>query len=663
MFKKILIANRGEIACRIISTCKRLGIETIAVHSEADIGSKHSKMADKSVLIGPADIKQSYLSMEAILKVAIENNVEAIHPGYGFLSENFEFASMVLENGLKFIGPKPETIRLMGMKDQAKDMAMASEIPIIPGYHGNIQSHDFLHSKALEIEFPILIKPRAGGGGKGMRLVTSSENFLSELEAAKSESLAVFGDDQIILEKYFEAPRHIEVQVFADDFGNYIHTFERECSIQRRYQKLIEEAPAPFLSEDIKERLYETALKVAKEINYSGAGTVEFLVTTSSEDKEDEFFFMEMNTRLQVEHPVSEAITGLDFVELQLDIASGNSLKIKQTDIQCLGHAIESRIYAEDPQNDFLPSIGKISEISFPKNATYFESGEIRLDHGIYEGAVVTPFYDPMIAKLIIHGKNRNEAIRKKINSLNEFNLQGIATNIIFLLKILNNNSFSNGKVDTGFLAGNLDPLVENAKIIDEILVAAIIKFFNPSEINDGDPWSMLKGWTNFHSLRRTVDISVNSEDFSIFYAFDGLDGLACEINDQKILVKFRREKNSAEIIREGIKEEYFYNNLSKNVFQIFHKNEVFKVVSKSFDDSDRETGPEKVLRAKLPGVVKKLFISEGDIVEKGDVLLILEAMKMEQQVLAPCNGSIKNLNIFEGDQVSENQPLLEVEG
>jgi len=496
-----------------------------------------------------------------------------------------------------------------------------------------------------------------------MRLVTSSENFLSELEAAKSESLAVFGDDQIILEKYFEAPRHIEVQVFADDFGNCIHTFERECSIQRRYQKLIEEAPAPFLSGEIKERLYETALKVAKEINYSGAGTVEFLVTTSSGDKEDEFFFMEMNTRLQVEHPVSEAITGLDFVELQLDIASGKPLNIKQTDIQCLGHAIESRIYAEDPQNDFLPSIGKISEISFPKNATHFVSGETRLDHGIHEGAVVTPFYDPMIAKLIIHGKDRNEAIRKKINSLNEFNVQGIATNIIFLLKILNNNSFSNGKVDTGFLASNLDPLVENAKIIDEILVAAVIKFFNPSEINDDDPWSTLKGWTNFNSLRRTVDISVNSEDFSIFYAFDGLDGLACEINDQKILVKFRREKNSAVIIREGIKEEYFYNNLSKNVFQIFNKNEVFKVVSKSFDDSDREAGFEKVLRAKLPGVVKKLFISEGDIVEKGDALLILEAMKMEQQVLAPCNGSVKNLNILEGDQVSENQPLLEVEG
>ena len=662
MFKKILIANRGEIACRIIATCKRMNIETVAVYAETDNDSKHLKMADYSVSIEGNEGTNDYLSMEAILSAALEHNVEAIHPGYGFLSENPDFANLVLKNGIKFIGPSPEAISFMGMKDKAKDIALAADVPIIPGYQGNIQSDDFLYSKAEEIGFPILIKPCAGGGGKGMRLVKEDKNFLSELQEAKSESLSVFGDDNIILEKFFQQARHIEVQIFADEFGNIVHAFERECSIQRRYQKLIEEAPAAFIPDDVRQKMLDASIRLAKEINYVGAGTVEFLLVEDEPKYSKEFFFMEMNTRLQVEHPVSEAITGLDFVELQLRISYGDELGITQETIFCNGHSIESRIYAEDPQNDFMPSTGKIYNFIEPPDTTHFSHGMLRLDHAVDQGTVVSPFYDPMIAKLIVHGSDRNDAIRKCINALTKIRISGIVSNTIFLSKIMSSESFSTGKVDTSFLSKNISSLTKKDTITDAIFGAIIIKFFEAVGSNDNDPWSSLKGWTNFNSLERLVEVIINDQDFELRFSFDGLNNLKCEVDGKVIPFSFKREPGSAEIITNNSRDRYFYNQLSVNSFQIFNQTEVFKVVTKVMNSAVDPLNVENSLRAKLPAVVKKLLVSVGDHVQEGDLLLILEAMKMEQRVLSTRNASIKSINVSEGSQVTEDQILLELE-
>lgn len=662
MFKKILVANRGEIACRVISTCKRLGIKTVAVYSEADNAAKHTRMADFSVLIGGSEIKNSYLSAESILKACLENSVDAVHPGYGFLSEDPEFANLVTRNGIKFVGPNHETIRVMGMKDQAKDIAAEADIAIIPGYHGNIQSSDFLHNKALEVGFPLLIKPRAGGGGKGMRLVSEPENFIGELKAARSESLGVFGDDNIILEKFYYSARHIEVQIFADNFGNVIHTFERECSIQRRYQKLIEEAPATFIEENIRKQLYGAAVRLTKAIGYSGAGTVEFLLVNEKESSSDKIFFMEMNTRLQVEHPVSEAITGLDFVELQLNIAAGKKLNIKQEEVTLNGHSIESRIYAEDPENEFMPSVGKIYDVAFPSSATYFSSGKLRFDHAIFNGMEITPFYDPMIAKLIVHGDNRDDAIAKSINALSQTSILGIATNTVFLSKTVSSDSFLSGAVDINFLSKNLPILVQKSDVRNDILAAAVIKFFDHLSVDKDDPWLRLRGWNNFDPLRRKIEISVNDQDFSISYSFDGFDCLRCAIDDSTFVVKFKKDRDRAIISYENVEDKYRYNELSKNSFQIFHQNEVFRVATKVRQSDDVGLDLEKTLRANLPGVVKSVSIAKGDYVVKGDLLLILEAMKMEQQILSPVDGIIKAISAVEGLQVSENDILIELE-
>ena len=662
MFKKILVANRGEIACRVIATCKRMGIETVAVYSDADQGSRHSKMADYAVAIDTAEVKNSYSSIDAILNAAIEHGVEAIHPGYGFLSENPEFASKVLEKGFKFIGPSPDAIRLMGMKDQAKDIALAAEVPIIPGYQGNIQSDDFLYTKAQEVGFPILIKPRAGGGGKGMRLVKESEYFLSELKAAKSESLGVFGDSNIILEKFFPDARHIEVQIFADKFGNIIHTFDRECSIQRRYQKLIEEAPAPFISDEIKHDMFGASIRLAKEITYSGAGTVEFLLVEDERSQKKQFFFMEMNTRLQVEHPVSEAITGLDFVQIQLNIAFGNQLNIRQEEVLCDGHSIESRICAEDPQNKFMPSLGKIYDLILPFGSTNFDKGNVRVDHALDKGTVITPFYDPMIAKLIVHGSNRNDTIRKSIDAINEIRVKGIASNSIFLSKILSSEAFSLGKINTNFLSKNIGPLTHNSTITYSVLGAIAVKFFEIQELMGDDPWLTLKGWTNFNSLRRIIEAKINDKDVSFFFSFEGLNKLKLEVDDRELLISFDREEDSAVIRMNAFDDKFFYNDITDSNFQILNQTDVFRVVIKNSKNFDDDANVENGLCAKLPGIVKKLFVSEGDSVSKGDLLLILEAMKMEQRILAPRDGYIKRIDAEEGSQISVDHKLIELE-
>ncbi len=444
MFSKILIANRGEIACRVIRTARKLGIATVAIYSDADAGALHVEMADEAVRVGPAISAQSYLNVEAIIKAARQTGAEAIHPGYGFLSENARFVDAVEAAGLVFIGPSARAIRAMGLKDAAKALMEKAGVPVVPGYHGDNQDGAFLKSEADRITYPVLIKARAGGGGKGMRRVDQPDDFAAALASARREAEASFGDGAVLVEKYMAKPRHIEVQVFGDSHGNAVHLFERDCSLQRRHQKVIEEAPAPGMTPEMRAAMGEAAVKAALAIGYCGAGTVEFIADVSEGLRPDRFFFMEMNTRLQVEHPVTEAITGLDLVEWQLRVASGEALPKRQDELSINGWAFEARLYAEDPARDFLPATGKLALFAPPENA--------RVDSGVRTGDTITPFYDPMIAKIIAHGATRDEALNRLDAALNKTRIAGLVTNRQFLSALCKLEAFRTGDVDTGLI-------------------------------------------------------------------------------------------------------------------------------------------------------------------------------------------------------------------
>ena len=444
---KILIANRGEIACRIIKSAKTMGIQTVAVHSEADTESLHVKLADEAFHIGPSAPTESYLNADKILDVAKVSNADAIHPGYGFLSENADFAKACSKLDIIFIGPSAESIRLMGLKNSAKSLMEKEGIPVVPGYHGLDQSTKILSSEAMKIGYPVLIKAIAGGGGKGMRRVDSPNQFETELKSAKREAKSSFGDDRILVEKYILKPRHIEIQVFGDNFGDAVHLFERDCSIQRRHQKILEEAPAPGMPEALREAMGAAAVKAAKAINYSGAGTVEFIVDNSKGLDGADFYFMEMNTRLQVEHPVTEMISGVDLVNWQIKVAGGSPLPKSQSDLSITGHSIEVRLYAEDPINGFLPSTGILHAFKTP-----FQSNNFRLETGVLEGDEISIYYDPMIAKLVVHEKTRELAIKSLSQVLRNISIAGLKTNQTLLLKTLSTNDFIQGNVHTGFI-------------------------------------------------------------------------------------------------------------------------------------------------------------------------------------------------------------------
>jgi 3-methylcrotonyl-CoA carboxylase alpha subunit len=439
MLSKILIANRGEIACRIIRTARKMGIATVAVYSEADAGALHVEMADEAVPIGSAAASESYLKVDAILDAARRTGADAIHPGYGFLSENPDFVEKVEKAGLIFIGPSAKAIRAMGLKDAAKALMEKANVPVVPGYHGEAQDLVVLAGKANEIGFPVLIKARAGGGGKGMRKVDIQADFPAALSSARREAKASFGDDRVLVEKYVATPRHIEIQVFGDTHGNVVHLFERDCSAQRRHQKVIEEAPAPDMPEDMRAAMGAAAVAAAKAIGYSGAGTVEFIVDASDGLKADKFWFMEMNTRLQVEHPVTELITGLDLVEWQIRVAAGETLPMRQDELSINGHAVEARIYAEDAEKGFLPAVGRLMHLEFP-------DGDIRVDAGVRAGDEITPFYDPMIAKVIAHGKTRTEALGKLAGALGRTEIAGTVTNTAFLARLCRDADFAAGR-------------------------------------------------------------------------------------------------------------------------------------------------------------------------------------------------------------------------
>ena len=657
MFEKILIANRGEIACRIIKTAKRMGIQTVTVYSDADKNSLHATQADQAIHIGPSPSSESYLQIEKIIQVAKESGAEAIHPGYGFLSENPEFARKCKESGIEFIGPSAESIKEMGQKDVAKRIMEVAGLPVIPGYHGENQDIENLVEIAEKIGFPVLIKASAGGGGKGMRIVNKKSEFVDSIQAVQRESQSSFGDQRCIIEKYLPKTRHIEVQIFGDKKGNYVHLFERDCSIQRRYQKVIEEAPAPGISDEMRNKLGDIAIQVAKAVDYENAGTVEFIADISNGFSIDSIYFMEMNTRLQVEHPVTELITGQDLVEWQLRIAAGESLPLKQSDLQIKGHAIEARVYAEDPANEFLPSIGKLDYFELP-------FGDIRIDSGVRQGDVITQFYDPMIAKLISYVESRREAINRLNTVLSGSYITGVKSNISFVRNVLKHDKFQSGEVETGLVDKNIDQFTETQSPSLEITAVAALASLGLLDCPDSEsPWTFIRGWRNWGKSKCFAKVSCGNEihDFQI----DVIDNQNFVVQEGKILTNVVLIENIEGILNLKINdsEESVKIIHLNDYISIFKDGEMYDFVIPDIDYSEiGDEGASSRVIAQIPSVVKEIKVKEDDQVVKGQKLLVLEAMKMEHTVYSQQEGIVSDIFVKVGQQVKESEVLIKFE-
>lgn len=652
MFSKILIANRGEIACRIIQTAHSMGISCVAVYSDADKHAKHVRMADEAVHIGPAPSSESYLKSDVILKAAKDTGAEAIHPGYGFLSENAAFSAACKKAKIVFIGPSEKSITAMGLKDGAKEIMEAAGVPIVPGYQGETQDPDFLQARADEIGYPVLIKAVAGGGGKGMRLVEDPKDFKDLLGNCQREGKASFDNDHVLIEKYITKPRHIEVQVFGDTHGNAVHLFERDCSLQRRHQKVVEEAPAPGISEAKRNEMGEAAVKAAKAIDYHGAGTIEFIVDTDTHD----FYFMEMNTRLQVEHPVTEYITGQDLVEWQLRVAYGEILPMEQKDLSINGHAFEVRLYAEDPANNFMPQTGKVQHFDYPKSGK-----TIRIDSGIEAGDSVTSFYDPMIAKIICHADNRDKAAAKMKDILAQTTLSGLNTNQEFLHSIFEHDVFLDGDVDTGFIPRYEETLLpENYGLAEaqDIALIALHQFTNISESQD--PWSKGDNWRMGTSSRRILDFTNRGTHFQIPCATNGHDA-SFEFDGKKTHAKLlKKSDQNIEAIVDGkkIKASIVQH---KNDLTLIHKGRVIALKLTTHEGDDDEASTGRII-ANMPGRIVNILVKKGETVEKDQPLLIMESMKVEITVRAGIEGTVDELPISANDQVADGALLVNIE-
>ncbi|MFK5998619.1 MAG: acetyl/propionyl/methylcrotonyl-CoA carboxylase subunit alpha [Rhodobacterales bacterium] len=642
MFKKILIANRGEIACRIIKTAKRMGVSTVAVYSDADANALHVMLADEAVHIGGSAATDSYLLRDRVIEAALQTGAEAVHPGYGFLSENPEFADKLAKAGLVFIGPSADAIRKMGLKDQAKNLMEQAGVPVVPGYHGTNQDADFLADEAAKIGYPVLIKARAGGGGKGMRLVEKPADFATHLASAQREGKASFGDANVLIEKYITAPRHIEVQVFGDSFGNIVHLFERDCSLQRRHQKVIEEAPAPDMPADVRTVMTQAATRAAAEISYEGAGTIEFIVDGSGPLRTDGFWFMEMNTRLQVEHPVTEAITGQDLVEWQLRVAAGEPLPLSQDQLAINGHAFEARIYAEDPQNDFMPAPGMLTDVRFGTGC--------RVDTGVRTGDKVSPFYDPMIAKLISHAATRGAALTSLRQGLNETICAGTQTNLTFLSRLCVDADFFQGRLDTGLIGRKGDSLMQPmAAPAFAVLVAAL-------SANSIDPQQQRLGWQLWGRTRQALRLS-------------GITGsLQCEggcrftltLEDGAHVFEAVTNQNGQVTARAGIKNLTALLSCTGSTIMMKQDGEEFYFHAVDpLDVSAAESGNADCVFAPMTGVVSIVHVAAGDTVQKGDALLVLEAMKMEHALCAPRDGVIADVMCKASSAVDEGSQLV----
>jgi len=659
MFRKILIANRGEIACRIVRTCRRLGIHTIAIYSEADASARHVREADEAYCIGPAAARDSYLRAEVIVAVAARHGAEAIHPGYGFLSENAAFAQACADAHISFIGPPVGALRAMGSKSAAKTLMARAGVPLVPGYHGEDQDPALLQHEANAIGYPVLIKPSAGGGGKGMQVVERSADFSTALAACQRAGLASFGDARVLLEKYLERSRHIEIQIFGDRQGQVISLFERDCSAQRRHQKVIEEAPAPGLSEEQREAMGRAACDAARAVAYVGAGTVEFIA-----DAHGAFYFMEMNTRLQVEHPVTELITGLDLVEWQLRVAAGESLPLGQSEIRRHGHAIEARIYAEEPDKGFLPSIGRLVRFRPPQISEH-----VRIDAGVEQGDSVTPHYDPMLAKLIVWDETRERAIQRMLQALADFQISGVANNIAFLARLITHPAFQQGVMDTTLIERESSALlVPEGPAAAEVFHAAALwvvceqlatqRAGCAQSADPHSPWAHAEGWRLNGTFTQRLEFREGERKVSLAvqYVAGGyrLGELAATVESKSadaLIFSLDGKRQKAEIVR--IKEE----------LQVFLGGRRFRIARHDpLALADRSPDAHAGLLAPMPGTIIALAVTAGVAVEKGAALLVMEAMKMEHTLRAPGPGKVLEFRCKVGDQVSEGAELVNFE-
>ena len=619
---------------------------TVAVYSDADARALHVEMADEAVPIGASPVGESYLRGDKIIAAALTTGAEAIHPGYGFLSENPDFVDQVVAAGLTFIGPSAASIRAMGLKDAAKRLMEKAGVPVVPGYHGEAQEIVLLASKAREIGYPVLIKARAGGGGKGMRKVEHPDDFSEALSGARREAKAAFGDDRVLVEKYVDKPRHIEVQVFGDNFGNAVHLFERDCSAQRRHQKVIEEAPAPSMTPELRKAMTDAAVKAAEAINYSGAGTIEFIVDASQGLKPDRFWFMEMNTRLQVEHPVTEMVTGTDLVEWQLRVASGEKLPKTQAEITLSGHAFEARIYAEDAAKGFLPATGTLYHLKFPD--TVPEGATMRVETGVRAGDAISPYYDPMIAKLVVHAKDRPSALQALVAALRQTEVAGSTVNTAFLAALAADPDFSRGDVDTGLIGRHQQALTEIAPPNADIVAAAALAASGAgAQPTSDDPWSSLAGYQHFHPVARRTRLHHGEHDITAKVSVRP-DGRFAVTLDEPYGAPNTHDLRAAPRLARWPGHVTVFSGAIGYTF----------AVPDPLARADESAAAAGSLRAPMPGLVKLVRVAAGEAVTKGQPLLILEAMKMEHTIAAPHDGIIAEI-ATEGAQVTDGTVLV----
>ena len=699
MFSKILIANRGEIACRVAATAKRLGVSTVAVYSDADREAKHVAVCDEAVYLGGSAPKDSYLKSDAIIAIAKATGAQAIHPGYGFLSENADFAQACQDAGLVFIGPSADAIRAMGGKSESKRLMEAAGVPLIPGYHGENQEAEFLQQQADSIGYPVLIKASAGGGGKGMRIVEQSSDFIDLLDSCRREAITSFGNDQVLVEKYALKPRHIEIQVFGDTHGNYVHLFERDCSVQRRHQKVLEEAPAPGVDAAMREAMGTAAIEAARAVNYFGAGTVEFIVEQRAGSMN--FYFMEMNTRLQVEHPVSEAISGVDLVEWQLLVAAGLPLPKKQDELAINGHAIEARICAENPDNGFLPATGTLFTYQKPEHSTFVinkDSADVRIDDGVREGDVISPFYDSMIAKLIVHAPTREQALAKLDRALAQTRIVGLPNNVAFLRYIINTESFSQANLDTALIEREHEELFNQHPLeLSTLVVTAIAQQLASEATTQGsDPFSKPTGFRAYSDYTRSFSLIYNEQSYtariSHWHNANCSDGKKGAENLSRFTLVIEKEiahtqDNSnanvaaqTERVYEGqvsyassdahnhtlwldearISAQSWVHNETVYVFTDNGRDEIILV------DIMAHVGEESAavgsLKSPMPGQVVAFKVAVGDTVKKGEPLAVIEAMKIEHTITAPTDGVVAELLFGAGDLVADGDELLRID-
>ncbi len=653
MFKKILIANRGEIACRIMETARRMGVATVAVYSDADRRARHVRLADEAVHIGGAAAAESYLKADVVLKAAQDTSAEAIHPGYGFLSENADFAKACEKAGIKFIGPAAESINAMGLKDKAKDIMEKAGVPVVPGYRGTKQDAKFLGKEAEKIGFPVLIKAVAGGGGKGMRLVENKKDFEAALESCKREAKASFANDHVLIEKFIQKPRHVEMQVFGDSHGNAVHLFERDCSLQRRHQKVVEEAPAPGLPDKVRAIMGAAAVTAVQALGYENAGTIEFIMDSKTHD----FFFMEMNTRLQVEHPVTEMITGLDLVEWQLRVAAGEKLPLNQDEIKCTGHAFEVRLYAEDPAHEFVPQTGRITR--------FLSAGDARIDTGVEEGDEVTIYYDPMIAKIIVHGKDRAQALQEMQAAFMETGIAGLRTNQEFLRNIFAQQNFIKGEVDTGFIAQHMDGLVpENygSPAQEELALAAVYFLMGLNDKIDSSPWSSRDNWRMGSVTEKRLVLMSGAEPLSM-KALCRKGEFEITANDSSFCATYKSFKDNILTVALGKHEISALMIGSGHDLTIFCEGRMIDMHLYVHGSSDDEEAGEGRILTPMPGKIIDVLVKKGDEVEKDQPLLIMEAMKMEMTIKAGCAGTVEELPVSANDQVQDGALLVSIKG